>query len=187
MTIISINSVLSMRIIKVASCPSNSGKATLTYHVGYTADNEIHFRVVMNTGGGLFSPEWLALNAIQPALAKAPAPLTSYPLVSLLQGKSTNTPAFLMAALKNEGLVRSLEGKVRGYELIDSAAFMGAVNALIASGVDIKVPDISADYKTSVALKKVTKPSKSVQSIGATQPAPAVEVMAATQIATQAA
>ncbi len=183
MTIISINSALSMRIIKVASCPSNSGKATLTYHVGCTADNEIHFRVVMNTGGGLFSPEWLALNAIHPALAKAPAPLTSYPLVSLLQGKSTNTPSFLMAALKNEGLVRSLEGKVRGYELIDSAAFMGAVNALIASGVDIKVPDIPADYKTSVALKKGTKPSKSVQSMSATQST----TQSTTQIATQAA
>ncbi len=184
MTIISINSALSMRIIKAASCPSKSGKATLTYHVGSDADNEIHFRVVMNTGGGLFSPEWLSLNAIQPALAKAPAPLTSYPLVSLLQGKSTNTPSFLMAALKNEGLVRSLEGKVRGYELIDSAAFMGAVNALIASGVDIKVPDIPA----SSALKKASTTSSGKKSTKAT---PTVEAMAArqdvAQIATQAA
>ena len=88
-----------MRILKVASCPTSSGKANLTYHIGCTADKDIQFRVIANTGGGLFSPEWISLSAIQPAFEQAPFPLTSFPLINLYQGKSTNTPAFLMVAL----------------------------------------------------------------------------------------
>ena len=160
------NLVTSMRILKVASCPTSSGKATLTYHIGCTTDKDIQFRVVANTGGGLFSPEWVSLSAIQPAFEQAPFPLTSYPLIKLYQGKSTNTPAFLMAALKHEGLVRNLEGKIRGYEILDSKAFMTEMNALIASNTDLKVANIPANYKTSVAINKsapVIKPESTVK------------------------
>ena len=151
------NLVTSMRILKVASCPTISGKATLTYHIGCTTENEIQFRVVVNTGGGLFSPEWISLSAIQPAFEQAPLPLTSFPLIKLYQGKSTNTPAFLMAVLKNEGLIRNFEGKIRGYEILDSTPFMDEVNELIASDVDLKAANITANYKTSVALNKSAK------------------------------
>ena len=151
------NLVTTMRILKVATCPSSSGKATLTYHIGCTTDNDIQFRVIANTGGGLFSPEWISLSAIQPAFEQAPFPLTSFPLIKLYQGKSTNTPAFLMAVLKSEGLVRNLEGKIRGYEILDSKAFMDEINAVMASDVDLKVANFPANYKTSVALNKSTK------------------------------
>jgi hypothetical protein len=122
--------VLSIRILKVASCPTSSGKSTLTYHVGCTSDNEIHFRITGNTGGGFFSPEWVSYSEIQPAMEKATLPLTSFPFIKPYQGKSTNTPAFLMAAIKNEGLVRNLEGKIRGYELLDNKPFMDEMNGL---------------------------------------------------------
>lgn len=161
-----INLVTSIRILKVASCPTSSGKATLTYHIGCTTDKDIQFRVVANTGGGLFSPEWVSLSAIQPAFEQAPFPLTSYPLINLYQGKSTNTPSFLMAALKNEGYVRNLEGKIRGYEILDSKAFMTEMNALMASNTDLKVANIPANYKTSVALNKsapTIKPASTVK------------------------
>lgn len=100
MTKSSSNPAPSIRIIKVATCLSATGKATLTYHIGTDSKNEILFRIYGNTGGGLFSSEWLLLSAIQAALKQAPFPLTSFPLIKLYQGKSTNTPAFLMAALK---------------------------------------------------------------------------------------
>lgn len=158
------NLVTSIRILKVASCPTSTGKTTLTYHIGCTDDNEIYFRVVENTGGGLFSPEWLAIKTIQTAINQAAVPLTSYPFIALLQGKSTNTPAFLMAALRHEGLVRNLEGKIRGFEILEDSAFANEMNALIATGVDLKVAEIQPEYKTSFALKKkvsVIKPVKS--------------------------
>ena len=153
------NIIPTIRILKVATCPTSSGKANLTYHIGCTTDNDIQFRVVANTGGGLFSPEWISLSAIQPAFEKAPFPLTSYPLINLYQGKSTNTPAFLMAVLKNEGLVRNLEGKIRGYEILNSKPFMDEINALMDSDIVLNVGNIPANYKTSVALNK---PAKSI-------------------------
>ena len=151
------NLVPTMRIIKIASCPTSSGNTTLTYHIGCTTDKDIQFRLVANTGGGLFSPEWISLSAIQPAFAQAPFPLTSYTLINLYQGKFTNTPAFLMAVLKNEGLVRNLEGKLRGYEILDSKPFMDDLNTLMASDIDLKTANIPPNYKTSVALNKPTK------------------------------
>jgi hypothetical protein len=160
------NITTTMRILKVASCPAASGKTTLTYHIGGSAKNNICFRIIGNTGGGYFSAEWVSFSAIQSALAQAPIPLTSYPLFTLYQGKSINTPAFLMAALKHEGLVRNLEGNVRGYEILDSKAFMTEMNALIASGVNLKVAEIPANYKTSIAIKQpaLTNKSKKVKS-----------------------
>ena len=153
------NILPTMRILKIASCPTSSGKTSLTYHISCTTDKDIQFRIVANTGGGLFSPEWISLSAILPAFEQAPFPLTSFPLINLYQGKSTNTPAFLMAALKNEGLVRNLEGKVRGYEIVDSKLFLDEMNALMALDIDLKVANIPANYKTSVALNK---PAKSI-------------------------
>jgi len=168
--------VTTMRIIKVVSCPTSTGKTTLTYHIGCTTDKDIQFRVVANTGGGLFSPEWISLSAIKPAFEQAPFPLTSYPLINLYQGKSTNTPAFLMAALKNEGLVRNLEGKIRGYEILDSKPFIDEVNALMASGIDLKTANIPANYKTSVALNKPAKTiTNSAKPIKTKKPTPSIE------------
>ena len=149
------NQVKSMRILKIATCLNNSGKATLTYHIGCTSDNDIQFRLIANTGGGLFSPEWISLPAIQVAFEKAAVPLTSFPLIQLYKGKSTNTPAFLMAVLKHEGLVRNLEGNVRGYETVESKAFMEEMQALIATDIDLK-------HTPSTPIKKsaTTIPSK---------------------------
>ena len=170
------NLVPTIRVIKVDSCSTSSGKATLTYHIGCTTDKDIQFRVVTNTGGGLFSPEWISLSDIQPAFEQASFPLTSFPFIKLYQGKSTNTPAFLMAVLKNEGLVRNLEGKIRGYETLDRKAFMDEMNSLIASDIDLKVPNISANYKTSVALNKPDKIiTKSAKPIKTKKPASTIE------------
>ena len=177
------NLVTTMRILKVATCPTSSGKATLTYHIGCTTDKDIQFRVVTNTGGGLFSPEWISLSAIQPAFEQAPFPLTSFPLIKLYQGKSTNTPAFLMAVLKSEGLVRNLEGKIRGYEFLDSKSFIEEMNALITSDIDLKIANIPANYKTSVALSKSDKSTtKSATPIKVkNSPAPIETSIAATE------
>lgn len=133
------NLILSMRILKIATCPTCSAKATLTYHLGCTPNSEIYFRVTNNTGGGFFSAEWVSLSIIQAALANVPQPITSFALTKLFLGKSTNTPAFLLAALVSEGLLKALPDKLRGYEVLDSAVFMTAVSKLISSDVDLKV------------------------------------------------
>lgn len=146
------NSTLSMRIIKIASCPTCSGKAKLTYHFGCTKDNQVHIRIVVNSGGGFFSEEWVPLKATLTALDKAPHPITALPFVNLFIGKSVNTPGFLLAILKQEGLVKLLEGKVRGYERIDSGAFMAEVNKLVSSGVDLKYVPVLPIKKSASTL-----------------------------------
>ena len=99
-----------IRIVKIASCPSLSGKSTLKYNVGCTPDSKIYFRVFENSGGGFFSQEWISLGAIQKALDKASSDkeLTSFLLYPLFSGRSQNSPGFLLAAVKAEGLVQSI-------------------------------------------------------------------------------
>jgi len=126
-----------IRVLKTGSCPSLTGKSTLTYQIGCTPESDIQFRVTGNTGGGFFSDEWVAFNVIQAAFDKQPKdrPIISLILYPLFQGRSLNTPAFLLAALKSEGLVKPLGDKKRGYERIDPSGFMAEI---MSSSIDLK-------------------------------------------------
>lgn len=132
-----------IRILKVATCPSLSGKSTLTYHIGCTAKSEIQFSVYANSNAGFFSQEWVPLSAIQQLFDTSPSdkPITAFVLYRLFQGKSLNTPYFLFAALLNEGLVRPSEIVKRCYDRADPKAFMAEVKALIASTVSLNPDD----------------------------------------------
>ncbi len=132
-----------IRILKRGTCPSLSGKSKLTYQIGCTAASEIQVRVCGNDGGGMFGDEFVSLNAIQELFAKVPAdkPLTSFLLVPLFEGKSANTPGFLFAVLKHEGLVQAGKDKQRSYERGDPKKFMAEVKALMASKVDLMEED----------------------------------------------
>ena len=137
----------------------NSGKTSLIYHFGCNQENQVFIRIVENSGGGFFSEEWVALDATLATLDKAPHPITAVPLIRLFKGKSVNTPGFLLAVLKHEGLVKLLEGKVRGYERLDSETFMTEVNTLLSSDIDLK-------YSPPTPIKKsatILPPKKSKQ------------------------
>jgi hypothetical protein len=137
-----------VRILKIASCPSLSGKSTLTYRIGCevndegicTAESDPQFRIVDNTNIGFFSREWVPMSVIQREFDKVPVgmTITSFLLHALFRGKSVNTPAFLFAVLKNEGLVQPAKDKQRQYERMDPAGFLSMVRALIASKVELK-------------------------------------------------
>ena len=128
-----------IRVLKIGSCPSLTGKSMLTYQIGCTAESDIQFRVAGNTGGGFFSDEWVAFNTIQAAFDKQPkGPIVSHILYPLFQGRSLNTPAFLLAILKAEGLVKPLGDKKRGYERIDPSEFIAEIKKLISSAIDLK-------------------------------------------------
>ena len=144
--------VQAIRILKIASCPTLSGKSTLTYHIGCTAESEIHFRIYANDGGGFFSNEWISLDKVQQVFAKHPEdkPITSFVLHSIFRGKSVNTPAFLLALLKQEGLVKQSEEKQRQYDRIDPAEFIAGVNTLIATDVDLKVDGLKVEGRPEV-------------------------------------
>jgi len=119
------NSEPEMRILKSATCKSISGKSTLTYQIGCLPDSTVHLRISKNSAAGFFNDEWIALKDIERVLAESPEgqPLTSFLLQPLFNGKSVNTPAFLMAALTHEKFLRVLKGKKRGHELLDPEGF----------------------------------------------------------------
>ena len=147
-----------LRIIKIATCPTCSGKTNLIYHLGSTEENQAYIRIVENSGGGFFSEEWVALEAILTALDKAPHPITAVPFINLFIGKSVNTPGFLLAVLKNEGLVKLMEDKVRGYEKLPTETFMAEVNKLVSSDVDLKyVPATPIKKSATTLLPKKSK------------------------------
>ena len=127
----------SKHILKTSTCKTLSAKSTLTYQIG-SEDDELHVRITKNTGGGFFSGEWIPMNDIQSVLEEQPegTPVTSFLLQPLFRGKSVNTPAFLMAALANEKLLRPMKGKKRNHEPAED--FTGKVQKLTASNVKPK-------------------------------------------------
>ena len=128
-----------VRILKVGTCSTLSGRSVLTYHIGCNAASEGYARVVQNSSSGQFNADWVSLSLIEKLLTEQPAdkPMTSRVLLPVFRGKSSNSPAFLFAVLKAEGLVLAGAEKDSGYQLGDIAAFHKAVAALIATGTDL--------------------------------------------------
>jgi hypothetical protein len=137
-----------MKVLKTATCKTLSAKSTLTYQVGTQDDDSVHVRISKNTGGGFFSDEWIAMDDVRSVLDEHPegTPVTSFILQPLFHGKSVNTPAFLLAALVHEKLLRPLKGKKRNHEPVDPEEFTSKVEKLTASNV-----------KPKGAVKKTTK------------------------------
>jgi len=119
--------VQSLRILKVGRCPTVSGKSTLTYHVGCTAESAIQIRLYANSGNGFLNQDWIPWTAIQERLKpqSGESTFTSQVLHALFRGKSLNSPGFLMAVLKAEGVVKPSAVKRRCYEATKDAVSCG--------------------------------------------------------------
>ena len=125
-------------IVKVGTCPSLSGRSTLTYHLGSNAEGGLHCRVVQNSGAGQFNADWISVEDIRKRLEQHPAekPLTSAVIGPVFRGRSSNSPAFLFAVLKAEGLVLAKAEKDGGYLPGDFEAFKSVVSALLTASND---------------------------------------------------
>ncbi len=117
------------RVLKTAQCPSLSGASTLTYHVGLSPNDILQIRIWENSGGGLFAKEWVLWKTLEVAL-KTNKPITAGYLkrAGVCRGKSANTPGFIFAALKAEGLVEPLESG--GHKKADSTAWLEEMKQL---------------------------------------------------------
>ena len=163
-----------IRILKAASCPSLSGKSTLSYHIGYGVNGVnsygtepvIQLRVYANTGGGFFNKDWLPLSTIQQLFERTPSnkPITSNALYPLFKGRSINTPAFILAVLKHEGFLRPLKDKQRSYERMDANEFMTEIKSLIKAIGTASPTDTSIDSDSTVNPKIGDKPKQAMPS-----------------------
>lgn len=151
------------QVVTITTCPTLSGRSQLTYHIGCIG-TEIQIRIVANTAAGYFNDEWIPFSTIQQKFDTVPAGLhiTSFLLHEMFQGKSVNTPAFLFAVLKNEGLVQQAKEKQRQYERVDPAAFVARIRELIAAGINLKWEEpVKASKKLDAKVAKVeARPTK---------------------------
>ena len=128
------NATEEVRVLRSGSCPSLSGKSKLGYDIGCGPASEICVRVTKNTGSGYFSTDWVDLERVHELFEKESGrPITSFTLAALFKHRSANTPGFILAVLKHEALVGTLDGNRRCYERLDAKEFFKGVKALIAS------------------------------------------------------
>lgn len=133
-----------MRILRVATCPSLSGRSQLTYQVAVNEAGAIHFRLWGNTAAGMFSNTWFPMVEVSKLLS-VPDGITSTALQPLWESTSRNNAGFTLALLQGEGLIeKSLD--TRGtYKTANPAPFLARVNALMESGVDLSEDDEPSD------------------------------------------
>jgi len=122
----------SISVVKTATCETLTRKSKLTYQIGTLPDGEVYVRIHKNTGNGFFSREWIALSDIQKAISKIAAgkPVTAIVLGELFQGRSVNTPGFLLAALVDEQLLVPMQGRKRSHEPVSPEEFRDKVRQL---------------------------------------------------------
>lgn len=115
-------------------CPSLSGRSCLTYAFGRHADQQaLLFRLVANSGSGMFSGTWIGVAGIE-ALITHQLELTSKSFQSLYQGKSINSSGFLMAVLKDLGVIRPNVDNSRLHEHVPGQRLEEVVMARIEQG-----------------------------------------------------
>lgn len=147
-----------VRVIKRGTCSTISGKTEINYCLGSDVDDQLKIRVHSNSGGGFFSNEWVAMTDILKILESwdSDTGITSVALGGLFRGKSVNTPAFLMAALRAEGIFQPLDGKQRTHEVGDVQAWLATAKQL-QSG---KAPRKAAAKKPPAKRKVPSRPTK---------------------------
>lgn len=125
------------RILKIATCLSLSGRTDLTYHVGCTEDRDVCFRIWDTSGKGIHSKEWVCASLIHKTLNSS-AMISAPMLLPLFKvGRSVNTAGFLLAALRNEGLVAHDPEVAHKYVRVQSNGFVEEMNALMDAGTSL--------------------------------------------------
>lgn len=113
--------------IYIGECPSTSGRSTLTYAVGRRrGDNTLHLRITDNTGRGMWCKDWASAQAIEDIVIGAQE-LTAKSFQGLHPGKSINTGGFVLAALRDLGLIRPCEPNTRVHEHVPMSTLERAV------------------------------------------------------------
>jgi hypothetical protein len=118
-----------IKILSKDTCPSLSKRSTLGYELGCDSKKQIHIRIVSNTGSGCFNALWVQVYDILELIHDSSEDFSWDLLFPLLQGRSVNTSAFIMAALKHEGLIVQHKRK---YQPGDTQAFDEKIKKLLA-------------------------------------------------------
>jgi hypothetical protein len=150
---------MNIRIIKITDCGklTSPETTTLTFNLGVDGSSNIHFRVTDNKTGGLFSPEWIALDAILDTVKTAPdaKPFSALLFDRLFTYRSANNAGFLVAALLAEGLLQRYKETRRMLMLGNPDKFLEELKPLMNS--DTSLHDVIAERLEARKLKEVER------------------------------
>lgn len=110
-----------IQVIHSGQCLSLSGRSTLDFEVGqHQEDDTYHLRISGNSGGGMWCRDWSSAEDIHDIVLGA-TELTSKSFMELHEGRSTNGPGFIVAALRELGLIRVSPLNKRHHEHVPKA------------------------------------------------------------------
>ena len=121
-----------IEVICTGTCESLSGRSDLSFAIGrHTEDGTLLLAITGNSGGGMWCKDWCSASDIQDAVL-GESGLTAKSFHQLHAGRSINTGGFILAALKELGLIRASEQNSRLHEHSPSSTFEKVVSAYIA-------------------------------------------------------
>lgn len=114
---------INIETVFTGECPSLSGRSNLTFAIGrHPEDGGLHLRIVSNDGGGMFYDGWAEAERID-GIVKGSSELTSKAFQALHPGRSVNTAGFVLASLKQLGLIRTNVENTRLHEHVPTTTF----------------------------------------------------------------
>jgi hypothetical protein len=150
---------MNIRIIKITDCGKLTAPntTTLTYNLGVADSSNIHFRVTDNKTGGLFSTEWIALDAILDTVKDKPdaKPFNALIFDRLFTYRSANNAGFLVAALLAEGVLQRYKETKRIVIIGEPDKFLEELKPLMNS--DTSLHDVIAERLEVRKLKEVDR------------------------------
>jgi hypothetical protein len=115
-----------------AECDSLTARSVLTFEAGHDPkSNEPMLRISRNSGRGMYCKDWAPISSIDSILAKAD-PVTARTFNDVHPGKSINTGGFLLAILKDLGVVQPKEDNSRHHERVSGTTVLQALATRIA-------------------------------------------------------
>jgi hypothetical protein len=122
-----------IEIIHKGECLSLSGRSTLEFAIGrHSEDGTLHLAITGNSGGGMWCKDWASASAIQDVVLGEEG-LTAKSFHVLHPGKSINTGGFVLAALREIGLIRTNAENTRLHEHVPGTTFEKVAMACIAA------------------------------------------------------
>lgn len=109
-------------VLREGSCASLTSRSILSYQLAILCESGLHLRLTGNTGTGFFSKDWMPCSVIEQLIIGA-TELTSTSFKAIFPNKSVNTGGFVMAVLKNLGLLRVNEQNSRWHAHVVDMTF----------------------------------------------------------------
>jgi hypothetical protein len=127
-----------IEVICTGTSESLSRRSDLTWAIGrHPEDQTLHLAITGNSGGGMWCKDWCSASDIQD-IVLGEGDLTAKSFHSLHAGRSINTGGFILAALKELGLIRANEENTRVHEHVPGTTFEKVVSAYMAQAKAVK-------------------------------------------------